>query len=55
MKKTWLFVLTLMLVLTACGKQSSAPQEAAAPFQKTRHAEISVREGALLVLCCQGR
>jgi peptidyl-prolyl cis-trans isomerase B (cyclophilin B) len=44
MKKTWLLGLTLMLLLTACGKQSSAPQEAAAPFQTTRHAEITVRD-----------
>ena len=43
MKKTIVLILALMIFLTACGKQT-ATQQPTEPFQKTRHAEITVRD-----------
>ena len=44
MKKTIVLILALMIFLTACGKQQIATQQPTEPFQKTRHAEITVRD-----------
>ena len=44
MKKTIVLILALMIFLTACEKQQIATQQPTEPFQKTRHAEITVRD-----------
>ena len=44
MKKTIVLALVLMIILTACGKQQTATQQQTEPFQKTRHAEITIRD-----------
>ena len=44
MKKTIVLILALMIFLTACGKRQIATQQPTEPFQKTRHAEITVRD-----------
>ena len=44
MKKTIVLIIALMLMLTACGKQQTTTQQPTEPFQKTRHAEITVRD-----------
>ena len=48
MKKAWILWFVFALLLTGCGKKTNAVEsavaQAAEPFQKTRHAEISVRD-----------
>lgn len=48
MKKVLILCFAFALLLTGCGKKTNdtgpAVQQAAEPFQKTRHAEISVRD-----------
>ena len=45
MKKTIVLVAVLVLLLTGCAsKQASNTQQTAQPFQKVRHAEITVRD-----------
>ena len=45
MKKTIILIAALVLLLTGCSsKQTSGTKQAAQPFQKVRHAEITVRD-----------
>lgn len=44
MKKTIVLIFALMIFLTACGGQQIATQQPTEPFQKIRHAEITVRD-----------
>ena len=45
MKKTIILIAALILLLTGCAsKQTSGTKQGAQPFQKVRHAEITVRD-----------
>ena len=45
MKKTIILIAVLILLLTGCAsKQTSGTKQGAQPFQKVRHAEITVRD-----------
>ena len=45
MKKTIILIAALVLLLTGCAsKQTSGTKQGAQPFQKVRHAEITVRD-----------
>ena len=45
MKKTIILIAALILLLTGCAsKQTSGTKQGAQPFQKVRHAELTVRD-----------